>query len=45
MRPIQYIAELIAGNGALFGLTSEDLNLLRAAMTLRSAVDAGNAGG
>ena len=45
MRPIQYITELIAGNGALFGLTSEDLNLLRAAMTLRSAVDAGNAGG
>ena len=34
MRPIQYVAELIAGNGELFGLTPEDLNLLRAAMTL-----------
>ena len=45
MRPIQYITELIAGNGELFGLTPEDLNLLRAAMTLRSAVDAESAGG
>jgi hypothetical protein len=45
MRPIQYIAELIAGTGELFGLTEEDLNLLRAALTLRHAVDAGNAGG
>ena len=38
MRPIQYIWELLAGDGELFGLTSEDLSLLRAAMTLRGAV-------
>jgi hypothetical protein len=37
MRPIQYIAELIAGTGELFGLTEADLNLLRTAMLLRSA--------
>jgi hypothetical protein len=45
MRPIQYIPELIAGTGELFGLTAEDLDLLRAALTLRHAVDAGNTGG
>ena len=44
MRPIQHITELIAGNGELFGLTSEDLTLLRAALTPRRAVEAGNAG-
>ena len=36
MRPIQYVAELISGNGELFGLTPEDLSLLRTAMTLSS---------
>ena len=45
MRPIQNIVELIAGTGELFGLTPEDLNLLRTAMRLRGAVQAENAGG
>jgi hypothetical protein len=45
MRPIQSITDLIAGTGELFGLTPEDLTLLRAALTLRRAADAGNAGG
>jgi hypothetical protein len=45
MRPIQYIGELIAGDGDLFGLTAEDLSLLRAAMGLGSALDGENAGG
>jgi len=44
MRPIQSIAELIAGNGEIFGLTPEDLNLLRSAITLRGVVADGNAG-
>ena len=38
MRPIQSIAELIAGNGEIFGLTPEDLDLLRAAITLEGVV-------
>ena len=45
MRPIQYIAELIAGDGELFGLTPEDLSLLRAAMTFRRPAEVENAGG
>jgi hypothetical protein len=45
MRPIQFMPELIAGTGELFGLTPEDLNLLRTALTLPSAVEPGNAGG
>jgi hypothetical protein len=45
MRPNQSVAELIAGNGEIFGLTPEDLNLLRAALTLRDVVGAENAGG
>ena len=45
MRPIQYVAELIAGDGELFGLTPEDLSLLRAAMALGRAVAPENAGG
>jgi hypothetical protein len=45
MRPIQNVTELIGGDGELFGLTSEDLNLLRAAMTLRRFADMENAGG
>jgi len=44
MRPIQSIAELIAGNGDIFGLTPDDLNLLRSAITLRGVVADGNAG-
>ena len=45
MRPIQYITELMAGDGELFGLTPEDLDLLRTALTLRAEIDADNAGG
>ena len=45
MRPIQYITELIAGNGELFGLTPEDLSLLPTVITLPSAVEARNTGG
>ena len=44
MRPIQHITDLIAGTGELFGLTAEDLTLLRAALVLGSA-PRGNAGG
>jgi len=42
MRPIQSITELIAGNGDIFGLTPQDLDLLRAAITLEGAGAAGN---
>jgi hypothetical protein len=45
MRPIQYITELIAGTGEIFGLTPEDLNLLRTALTLGGAPVWENAGG
>ena len=44
MRPFQSIAELIAGNGEIFGLTPEDLNLLRAAITLAGPCAAGYRG-
>ena len=44
MRPIQSIAELIAGNGDIFGLTPDDLNLLRSAITLQGVVADANAG-
>ena len=45
MRAIQSITELIAGNGEIFGLTPEDLDLLRAAITLQGAAAGGNTGG
>jgi len=45
MRPIQSIAELIAGNGDIFGLTPDDLNLLRSAIALEGVVAAGSGGG
>ena len=45
MRPFQSITDLIAGNGEIFGLTPEDLNLLRSAITLQGVVADVDAGG
>jgi hypothetical protein len=43
MRPIQSITEPIAGTGEVFGLTPQDLDLLRSAIRLQGVVAAGNA--